>query len=310
MSTIWVIAENTSWLSVLIACAQSLQADAKLVAFVRGDAAAARTGIACGAQSAFALPLLDNALWEDYTPTLAEKAKAEAPAVILLSASRRCRDMAAQLGALLGAPCFSDVKNLAMSTGGVSGEMLVYGGVGVSRSSTAARTVLATVAGKAFDPAPADDSRTGEVATLSPVASSAVVTARLPKTAQNVNLDDAVRVVSVGRGVSSQEDLAEIEALARSMEAEMACSRPIAEFFKWMPEERYIGVSGQQIKPQLYIAVGISGQAQHYYGVRDAKIIVSINKDAEALMHQNADYYIVGDWKEVVPALAQSLGSV
>jgi electron transfer flavoprotein alpha subunit len=218
--------------------------------------------------------------------------------------------MAAQLGALLDAPCFSDVKRLSLTPGGVSGETLVYGGAGVAHATAKTVTVLATVAAKACDPAPADASRSGEVAVLTPASGAAQVTVRLPGEVRSVNLDDAARVVGVGRGVSEQKDLAEIEALAKALGAEMACSRPIAEFFKWMPEERYIGISGQQIKPQLYLAVGISGQAQHYYGVRDAKIIVSVNKDAEALINRNADYYIVGDWKEVVPGLIQALGVV
>lgn len=308
MAQIWIIAENTAWMAVLAAYAKSLEADAEITAFVNGGEADAAQGIAFGAKAAFALPLPEKALWESYTPVLAEKAGAERPAVILLSASKRCRDMAAQLAALLDAPCFSDVKNLALANDGVSGDTLVYGGAGVAHSVSAAATVLATVAAKACDPAPADTSRSGQVAVLAPVAGPAEVTARLPREARGVNLDAAAKVVGVGRGVSEQKDLAEIEALARALGAETACSRPIAEFFKWMPEERYIGISGQQIKPQLYLAVGISGQAQHYYGVRDAKVIVSVNKDAEAPLNQNADYYIVGDWKEVVPSLITALG--
>ncbi|MCL1939221.1 MAG: electron transfer flavoprotein subunit alpha/FixB family protein [Betaproteobacteria bacterium] len=310
MSKIWIVAENTAWLAVLAAYAKSLQPDGEITAFVHGDEAAARQGIALGATAAFALPLPADALWESYTPLLAEKARAEQPALILLSAAKRCRDMAAQLGALLDAPCFSDVKNLSLTPDGVSGETLVYGGAGVAQATTRAATVLATVAAKACDPALADASRSGTVATLAPAPGAAQVTARLPREARSVNLDGAAKVVGVGRGLSEQKDLAGIEALAKAIGAEMACSRPIAEFFKWMPEERYIGISGQQIKPQLYLAVGISGQAQHYYGVRDAKIIVSVNKDAEALMNLNADYYIVGDWKEVAPSLIQAFGAV
>ncbi len=309
MSKIWIIAENTAWMAVLAACAKSLQPDAEITAFVNGDEAAAKQGVALGAQAAFALPLPADAPWENYTPVLAEKARADAPAVILLSASKRCRDMAAQLGAFLDAPCFSNVKNLALTAEGVSGDTLVYGGAGVAHAASKTKTVLATVAAKACDPALPDASRSGAVAVLAPAAGSAEVTARLPKAEQSVNLDDAAKVVGIGRGVSDQKDLAAIEALAKAIGAEMACSRPIAEFFKWLPEERYIGISGQQIKPQLYLAVGISGQAQHYYGVRDAKVIVSVNKDAEALLNQNADYYIVGDWKEVVPNLIKAFGA-
>ncbi|MDR0827816.1 MAG: FAD-binding protein, partial [Desulfovibrio sp.] len=82
---------------------------------------------------------------------------------------------------------------------------------------------------------------------------------------------------------------------------------PIAEFFKWMPEECYIGISGQVLKPQLYLALGISGQAQHTFGVRDAKVVVSVNKDADCPMHQNADYYINGTWQDTIPALIKAV---
>lgn len=306
MRAIWIIAENLPWLAVLAAGARTLAADATITAFVNGDQDAAKKAIGFGADKAFALPMHGNTMWESYTPLLAEKARAEQPALILLSASKRCRDMAAQLGALLKAPCYSDVSKLALSSEGVCGETLVYGGAGFALSTTGAATVLATLSAKAFEPAEGDDSRNGEVQTLTPSKGQATVTERRVCSVSSVNLDEADKVVSVGRGVSEQADLAQVEKLAAALGAEMACSRPIAEFFKWMPEDRYIGISGQQIKPRLYLAVGISGQAQHYFGVRDAKVIVSINKDAEAPLNQNADYFIVGDWKEVIPAIMQA----
>ena len=120
---------------------------------------------------------------------------------------------------------------------------------------------------------------------------------------QGVNLCDAVKVVGIGRGFVEQSEVALAEDLAKAMGAEMACTRPIAEFFKWMPEERYLGISGQVIKPQVYVAAGVSGQVQHIAGVRDSKIIVSVNKDENAPMLAMSDYYFVGDIKDVLPAL-------
>jgi electron transfer flavoprotein alpha subunit len=307
MRDIWIVAENLPWARTLAAGASSIGQGAKIVAFVHGGEAEAKEAIACGAAEAFYLPLPADAPWEAYTPTLAEKAKAEKPALILLSASRRCRDVAAQLAALLDLPCFSEGKNIVLSEGKVTVDTMVYGGLAVKNSSTDAETVLVTVGAKDFEPLPADASRSGAVCAL-PLASGRVaVTGRKPKEAQTVDLAGATKVVGVGRGVSEQGDLAAIRELAKALGAEVACSRPIAEFFKWMPEECYIGISGQQIKPQLYLAVGISGQAQHYFGIRDAKTIVSINKDKESLMNKNADYFIVADWKEVVPELLKAL---
>ncbi len=310
MRDIWIVAENLPWAAALIAGAKALGPDAagaKIVAFVNGDEAAAKGAIAHGATSAFALPLPASTLWEGYTPALVEKAKAEKPAFIILSASKRCRDMAAQLAAQLDAPCFSDGKNLTLSGSSVTGDTLVFGGLAVKNATCTAETVLTTMGAKDFDPTPADASRSGEVGTLQATAGTAAITERKPRPPQTVNLGEAAKVVGVGRGFAEQSDLAAAEGLAKAIGAEIACSRPIAEFFKWLPEERYIGISGQQIKPQLYLAIGISGQAQHYYGIRDAKTIVSVNKDAECLMNLNADYYIVGDWKEVIPALVKAV---
>ena len=308
MRAIWIIAETLPWAAVLAATAQQVDSGAAVTAFINGDEAAAKQVISFGASKAFALPLPANALWESYTPAVLEKIKAEKPALVLLSASKRCRDMAAQLSAALDAPCISDAKNLAFIDGGVTGEALMYGGMAVKSVSCKAETVFATVGAKACDPAAADASRSGDVASLANcTACPAKVTERRARVAQSVNLEDAVKVVSVGRGFSQEADLDVARQLAKALDAELACSRPIAEFFKWLPEEYYVGISGQIIKPQLYLAVGISGQAQHYYGMRDSKVIVSVNKDADALLNQNADYYIVGDWKDVIPALLKAV---
>jgi electron transfer flavoprotein alpha subunit len=245
-------------------------------------------------------------MWEDYVPALTEKAKADKPFLILVSASKRCRDLAARSAALLAAPCFSDGRNFSLAGNVFTCGTSIYGGAAVKVESTTAPIVFVTVGPKAFDPAPADSSRSGQVATLAYIAGDAKVTERRSRPQQTVNLGDAAKVVGVGRGFSDRKDLDAAKELAGVLGAEMGCSRPIAEFFKWMPEECYIGISGQILKPQLYLAVGISGQAQHLFGVRDAKVIVSVNKDAECLMNQNADYYIVGEWQEVIPALLRA----
>ena len=308
MRDIWIVAENLPWAAVLIAGVKTISQDASIVAFINGDETAAKGAISHGASKAYALPLPSNSMWEGYAPAIAEKAKAENPALIILSASKRCRDMAAQIAGLLDAPCFSDAKNMSFTGDAFSGDTMIYGGTAIVNSTCTAPTVLATVGAKDYDPTPADASRSGEVSTLQ-ITASPVVTGRMPRAAQTVNLGEAVKVVGVGRGFVEEAELAVARELATAIGAEVACSRPIAEFFKWMPEECYIGISGQVLKPQLYLAVGISGQAQHYYGVRDAKTIVSINKDAEALMNKNSDYYIVGDWKDVIPAFLKAVAA-
>jgi electron transfer flavoprotein alpha subunit len=309
MTDIWVVAENSDWAAVLISAAKAISADAEITAFVRGGEAEAKETLAFGAGSSFAMPLPADGLWEGYAPALAGKAKAEKPAFILVSASRRGRDLAAQSAALLDAPLFSDAGKLAFDGAVFTCETTVYGGAGIRRDSISAPLVLITLGAKAYEPPAADASRSGTVAVLPYAAGRAAVTERKPRPVQTVNLSEAARVVSVGRGFAEEKDLASARELAAALDAEVGCSRPIADFFRWMPEECYIGISGQVIKPQLYIAAGISGQAQHLSGVRDAKVIVSINKDADCLMHQNADYYFVGTWQEVIPALIKAVKS-
>jgi electron transfer flavoprotein alpha subunit len=121
------------------------------------------------------------------------------------------------------------------------------------------------------------------------------------------DLNSAHRVIGVGRGLKAREDLAMIEELARALEAEVACSRPVAEGLNWMGKDRYIGSSGAHIAPQLYLAAGISGQLQHMAGVTGAETIVAINSDPDAAVFQQADYGLVGDLYQLVPAITAAL---
>ena len=123
---------------------------------------------------------------------------------------------------------------------------------------------------------------------------------------QAVDLGQAERIVAVGRGIKSQENIAIAERLAKAMSAEIAASRPICDS-GWLPMDRQIGSSGQTVAPKLYVALGISGAIQHLVGMKGARTIVAINKDADAPIFEVADYGIVGDLFEIVPALVSEL---
>jgi electron transfer flavoprotein alpha subunit len=123
---------------------------------------------------------------------------------------------------------------------------------------------------------------------------------------QAVDLGQAERIVAVGRGIKSQENIAIAERLAKAMSAEIAASRPICDS-GWLPMDRQIGSSGQTVAPKLYMALGISGAIQHLVGMKGARTIVAINKDADAPIFEVADYGIVGDLFEIVPALVTEL---
>jgi len=123
---------------------------------------------------------------------------------------------------------------------------------------------------------------------------------------QSVDLSQAERIVSVGRGIKGQEHLPTVEKLAAALGAELAASRPICDA-GWLPMERQVGSSGQTVAPKLYLALGISGAIQHLVGMKGSSTIAAINKDPEAPIFEVADYGIVGDLFEVVPALIEAL---
>jgi electron transfer flavoprotein alpha subunit len=124
------------------------------------------------------------------------------------------------------------------------------------------------------------------------------------ESARAVDLTAAEIIVSVGRGIKEKDNIPVVEALAKALGAELAASRPICDA-GWLPMERQVGSSGQTVAPKVYIAVGISGAIQHLVGMKGAKTIVAINKDANAPIFEVADYGIVGDLFEVVPALVE-----
>jgi electron transfer flavoprotein alpha subunit len=121
-----------------------------------------------------------------------------------------------------------------------------------------------------------------------------------------VDLSQAERIVAVGRGIKAQEHIAIAERLATALGAQLAASRPICDS-GWLPMERQVGSSGQTVAPKLYVALGISGAIQHVVGMKGARTIVAINKDVDAPIFEIADYGIVGDLFEIVPAMIAEL---
>src|SRR6185437_9696088 len=145
-----------------------------------------------------------------------------------------------------------------------------------------------------------------EPVAVSPAASRLQAGEVFQEAKQAVDLTQAPIIVSVGRGIKEPKNLDLVRELAQALGAELAASRPICDS-GWLPMDRQIGSSGQTVAPKLYLAVGISGAIQHLVGMKGSRTIVAINKDPEAPIFEVADYGIVGNLFEVVPALVAAL---
>ncbi|MEL7565323.1 MAG: electron transfer flavoprotein subunit alpha/FixB family protein [Dehalobacterium sp.] len=305
MSGIWVIAESPKMAWELLAKARELAGEELISAFVVGDDAVGLETINYGADLVMLLEMPPDTPWEEYRDEILKVGEKEHPSLILVGASRRGKDLAAQLAAILDVACVSECKTIIKEGESFISERIVYGGLAVKKMASAG-CLVATVAQGTYQ-SQKYQGRTGAVYKLKIKGSSMVVKERRPKPASTVNIGDAHIVVGVGRGFSSKEEVKMAEDLAAVLGGTVGCTRPVAEDLHWLPEDCYIGLSGQTIKPVLYLCAGVSGQVQHVYGIRDAKTIVAVEKNENAPIIQIADYYILGDLREVLPALTEAV---
>lgn len=229
-----------------------------------------------------------------------------APEFILMGATKRGKELAPRIAAALGVGCMTECYSLNLEDSRLVVERLTYGGSTVATEySTSVPTVI-TVPPRSFDKLEASE-RQGEVVALAveiPEADVKVIEMR-EKPKSSTDVESADIIISAGRGFKAKEDLKILDELAEILGAAIGCTRPISADLGWM--DFWVGISGKKVKPSLYITCGISGQIQHVAGIRDSKIIVSINNDESAGIHKVSDYSIVGDIYEVVPALVRAL---
>jgi electron transfer flavoprotein alpha subunit len=236
----------------------------------------------------------------------------EQPALVFLPHTYQTRDFAPALAARLGRPLITDVTGMKND-----GARLVYvrpmfqGKLNADVAAGGPPPHLVTCQIGAFR---ADSAARGAAAAPVVKAAVDVDVSRIrqkpeppfKEAKQAVDLSQASRIVAVGRGIKAQENLKVAEQLAQALGAELAASRPICDA-GWLPMDRQIGSSGQTVAPKLYVALGISGAIQHLVGMKGSRTIVAINKDADAPIFEVADYGIVGDLFEVIPAIVAEL---
>lgn len=306
MNLVWIIADIPEHAFELLSKAVSF--GKQITAFVNGDQEVAEECFSYGANQVKLLPLPANKPWEQYSSVLAREAETEKPDLILVGATRRGKTLAAHLAGLLDCPCVTESKKLEVNGDSITMSRTIFGGLAEKELESNAKPLIVTIPAGIFEKAKVTPAPSGEVTKLDiPESAGVEVLERKDKQASSVNLAEADIVVGVGRGFGEQKNVQYAEELAKLLGGEVGCSRPVAEDLHWLPEERYIGISGAVIKPNLYLCAGVSGQIQHVYGIRDAKMIVAIDKNENAPIFKVADYYIVGDLLEVLPEIISAL---
>jgi electron transfer flavoprotein alpha subunit len=304
---------RASWEAM--AAAQELAGDQPVEALVLGsgvsDAAAEFSKAAVGAVHVVDAPPLEAYTPDGYVEALQQAIGQLKPSHVVLPHTYQTRDFAPKLAARLDRalvtdcvgikrggkptfirPVFQGKLTAEVAAEGelphfVSIQIGAYRGDSAKRGSAAATVNTMTVS-------------------LDPSAIREHPEPPFKETKQAVDLSQAERIVAVGRGIKAQEHIALAEKLAAALGAQIAASRPICDS-GWLPMERQVGSSGQTVAPKLYLALGISGAIQHVVGMKGARTIVAINKDADAPIFEIADYGIVGDLFEIVPALITEL---
>ncbi|HOB12186.1 MAG TPA: electron transfer flavoprotein subunit alpha/FixB family protein [Syntrophomonadaceae bacterium] len=226
---------------------------------------------------------------------------------ILLSSNRRCKEYAGRLAQIIGAGCLTDVTALQVNGGQIECQRNALGGATVATQAiTAARQVIA-IRPRTYEAAAAASGGSVNSLQVNVQPSAVKVLEVRGKEGDSVDIEAAEILVAVGQGMESKDDLPLAEELARKLGGEVACSKPLATDKKWLSEERVVGLSGKKCKPQLALLFGISGQVQFTVGIRDARVIVSVNTDENASINQMSDYILTADLKQVLADLNKAL---
>jgi electron transfer flavoprotein alpha subunit len=247
---------------------------------------------------------------DGYTAALEQLIKKANPSIVLFPHTYQVRDFAPKLATRFAQVLISDAVGFRVESGtAIFVRQLFQGKLNADVQPGGAEPHFASMQAGSFR-ADQLEQGTAQVENFSPELSADAIRQKplepFREATRAVDLTAADIIVSVGRGIKEKENIPIVEELARVLGAELAASRPICDS-GWLPMERQVGSSGQTVSPKVYMAVGISGAIQHLVGMKGAKTIVAINKDSNAPIFEVADYGIVGDLFEVVPALVEEV---
>jgi electron transfer flavoprotein alpha subunit len=311
MNTVLVLVEHTDGnpkRASLEALGAARSISDAVVAVLAGTGAERASAKLAGATKALALAG-DPASPDAFAAALAAAAKSEGARVFLASATSTGRDLAPRVAALLGSPLASDCIGLERSGDAVVVVRPWLAGKLIARQRSSAPVLCATLRRNVF--APASGAGPASAAAGPAIgAGQARRTGLEAKASERPDVAEAPIVVSGGRGLRESQHFNLIEDLAAAFgNAAVGASRAVVDA-GWRPHSEQVGQTGKTVSPQIYIAVGISGAIQHLAGMKTAKVIVAINKDREAPIFKIADYGVVGDAFEIVPALAAEVRKI
>lgn len=270
--------------------------------------------IAFGADKVY---VVDDAVLKDYQTdsyvTVTDNVVSKSPPkILLLGQTFMGRDLAPRLAFRLKTGLSMDCVELAIDpqSKALQATRSVYGGNARGVFTTSGMPQMATVRAKAMSPLEKDDSRKGEVVSVEAGIDAAALRIKVMGTVkeevEGIKLEDANVVVSGGRGVGGPEGFQELEKLAKLMKGAVGATRPACDN-NWVAASSQVGLTGKIVSPDVYFAVALSGSSQHMAGCSGAKTIIAVNKDPEANIFKEAQFGVVGDWKQVVPALAEKV---
>lgn len=297
--------------------ARQLSPDGEVVAAVIGKGVPDKAGQLAGYGADKVLTIendiLEHYSTEGYTTALQKAVEAENPDAILMGATAMGRDLAPRLGARLKVPVLADVTKLSWADGKLQAVRPVYAGKLHMTVKCSKSPGIATTRPKVFTACEPDASRSADVVSLVVSINDGDLRARVKQIQSEaegvIELTEADFIVSGGRGLKATENFKMLEDLANVLGAAIGASRAAVDS-GWRPHSDQVGQTGKVVAPTLYIACGISGAIQHLAGMTSSKVIVAINKDPDAPIFKLADYGIVGDVMEVVPALTESIKAV
>jgi electron transfer flavoprotein alpha subunit len=314
MAKIWVYAELKQGTLQptsleLMAKAREL-GDVEAIALGAGAKGAAAT---LGKHGAKVVYVNEDASFDDFLAEPAVDAlealhKEHAPDLMLFGFTTDSRDVAGRLAARLGVGLISNAGDVVSKGGTFVAHVAYFGGTKMASMRADKKPAIILIRPKSFEA-----SETGGTAEIKDVAAAvgagskrSHVTERVVEASEKVKLEDAKVVVAGGRGMGGPDNFPLLEALAGALGGAVGASRAVVDA-GWVPYSMQVGQTGKSVRPGVYIAVGISGAMQHTVGMKASKIIIAINKDAEAPIMKMADLGVVGDALKIVPALTAAV---